>query len=498
MDQSQIQTEQTQHTVSTTDMSIEEFLSLARNCPPTQGFPPEDGGPKYHPPATYTVELDTPEEESTSESPPQTQVSTTTWSPPTALSTAAAALALMSNTPPKQTPGFQRVRKTSSGQASSGDAPSGRKGGSAPPEKGAASKKSFYNQFSSLSLVTLDAADSPSMTDEDDDTHVPEILQRVREKPKRKWKHSKLFPKDTQVISSDSTKELITSATKKRCQESPKMSKKPAGWTAKEWAQILGVKWPIKDLNNMEFLPTDTSASHMHAGSTKKKSSSKSFSAEEWSKILWPAKEARKQLKKLCAETGHIRISKTTPSTPATCQKRQKSLLLGITAPQWAKILDVNIKDYLPGAKCHAHISEWKEPKPKKPVEPFNTESFIRTGRTMTEDQKQTLIQKAVQGKDDFLSTISPASWARLLEVKSVFRTRYKSLQVPTLLQSLQGQAKRQVLVDSGATDNFISSKLLKRMKIGTLDLKNPKVIWNIDSTQNKSGMITKFADLQV
>jgi hypothetical protein len=35
-------------------------------------------------------------------------------------------------------------------------------------------------------------------------------------------------------------------------------------------------------------------------------------------------------------------------------------------------------------------------------------------------------------------------------------------------------------------------------MKIGALDLQHPKQIWNIDSTQNKSGMITKFADLQV
>jgi hypothetical protein len=275
------------------------------------------------------------------------------------------------------------------------------------------------------------------------------------------------------------------------------MSKKPAGWTAKEWAQILGVKWPIKDLNNMEFLPTDTGASHMCASSMKKKSSSKSFLAEEWSKILWPAKTARKQLKKLCAEAGHICNSRTTPSTSATRQK-QKSPLLGFTAPQWAKILDVDIKDYLPGTKCCTHILEWREPKPKKPVEPFTMESFIRTGRAMTEDQKRTLIQKVVQGKDDFLNTISPASWARLLEVKSVFWTKYKSLRVPTLLQSLQGQAERQVLVNSGTTDNFISSKLLKRMKIGALELKNPKVIWNIDGTQNKSGMITKFADLQV
>jgi hypothetical protein len=304
------------------------------------------------------VESDTPEEELTSESPHQTQVSTTARSPPTPLSTAAVALALTSYTPPKQTPGFQRVRKTSSGQASSGNASSGKKGGSAPPDKGTASKKSFYNRFSSLPLVTLDAAESTSTTDEDD-TPVPEILKRIKEKPKRKWKHSKLFPKD------------------KRCQESPNMSKKLAGWTTKEWAQILGIKWPIKDLNNMEFLPTDTSASR-------------------------------------------IRISRTKPSTPATRQT-QKSPHMGFTAPQWAKILDVNIKDYLPGTKCHAHISKWKEPKEKKPTEPFNTESFIKTGRAMTEDQKRTLIQKAVQGKDDFLSAISPPSWARLLEVKSVF-----------------------------------------------------------------------------
>jgi hypothetical protein len=171
----------------------------------------------------------------------------------------------------------------SSGQASSGDAPSGRKGGSAPPEKGAASKGSFYNRFSSLPLVTLDTADSPSTTDEDDDTTVSEVLQRIKEKPKRKWRHSKLFPKDAQAISSDSTEELLALAMKKWCQESPKMSKNPTGWTAKEWAQILGVKWPIKDLSNMEFLHTDTGASHMHAGNMKKKSSSKSFSAEEWS-----------------------------------------------------------------------------------------------------------------------------------------------------------------------------------------------------------------------
>ena len=35
-------------------------------------------------------------------------------------------------------------------------------------------------------------------------------------------------------------------------------------------------------------------------------------------------------------------------------------------------------------------------------------------------------------------------------------------------------------------------------MKIGTLQLKKPRIIWNIDGTHNKAGAITHFVDLQV
>jgi hypothetical protein len=55
-----------------------------------------------------------------------------------------------------------------------------------------------------------------------------------------------------------------------------------------------------------------------------------------------------------------------------------------------------------------------------------------------------------------------PAAWARIFGIKSVYTCRYKSLRIPTLLQSTHSKAERQVLVDSGATDNFISSKLLR------------------------------------
>jgi hypothetical protein len=58
--------------------------------------------------------------------------------------------------------------------------------------------------------------------------------------------------------------------------------------------------------------------------------------------------------------------------------------------------------------------------------------------------------------------------------------------------------ADKQALVDSGATDNFMHPNFAKRMGLGMKTLPNPKKIFNIDNTTNKSGMITHYLDLNV
>ena len=58
--------------------------------------------------------------------------------------------------------------------------------------------------------------------------------------------------------------------------------------------------------------------------------------------------------------------------------------------------------------------------------------------------------------------------------------------------------AEREVLIDSGATDNFISPQLLKRLRISTLPVKLPICIWNVDGTHNQGGAITHYTDLEV
>src|SRR6266702_3075128 len=53
-------------------------------------------------------------------------------------------------------------------------------------------------------------------------------------------------------------------------------------------------------------------------------------------------------------------------------------------------------------------------------------------------------------------------------------------------------------LVDSGATDCFMSPAFVKRMSLGTQPLQKPRKIWYIDDMENKDGLITHYIDLNV
>ena len=71
-------------------------------------------------------------------------------------------------------------------------------------------------------------------------------------------------------------------------------------------------------------------------------------------------------------------------------------------------------------------------------------------------------------------------------------------MRIPVLFTSAHATAEREVLIDSGATDNFISKNLLHRLKIGYLPVETPIKIWNVDRTHNQDGAISHFTDLQV
>ena len=71
-------------------------------------------------------------------------------------------------------------------------------------------------------------------------------------------------------------------------------------------------------------------------------------------------------------------------------------------------------------------------------------------------------------------------------------------MKVPVSFRTLHAMADKTILVDSGATDNFIHPKLLKRLGLGSQLLDRPRKIWNIDGTTNKAGALTHCVDLEV
>ena len=53
-------------------------------------------------------------------------------------------------------------------------------------------------------------------------------------------------------------------------------------------------------------------------------------------------------------------------------------------------------------------------------------------------------------------------------------------------------------LLDSGATDNFIDQNTARRLKIPTQRLDRPRILYNVDKTENRSGRITHYVDLEI
>ena len=75
---------------------------------------------------------------------------------------------------------------------------------------------------------------------------------------------------------------------------------------------------------------------------------------------------------------------------------------------------------------------------------------------------------------------------------------RYRSMRVPVSIRASYNMADIKVLVDSGATDNFIHPNFVRRMGLGRKELDKPKNIYNIDDTTNKAGQITHYLTLAI
>ena len=85
----------------------------------------------------------------------------------------------------------------------------------------------------------------------------------------------------------------------------------------------------------------------------------------------------------------------------------------------------------------------------------------------------------------------------RALFPDAVYIPKQKYVHTPVKFHSRMIHSDVNALIDSGATENFISPELVEHFWIPTLDVK-PKVIRNIDGTSNQMGKVIKAVILNV
>jgi len=65
-------------------------------------------------------------------------------------------------------------------------------------------------------------------------------------------------------------------------------------------------------------------------------------------------------------------------------------------------------------------------------------------------------------------------------------------------IHSIAKRAKATALLDSGATENFINLSYTKWLKLPIKQLPNPQTLLNVDGTENKSGKLQFYTDLDI
>jgi hypothetical protein len=84
----------------------------------------------------------------------------------------------------------------------------------------------------------------------------------------------------------------------------------------------------------------------------------------------------------------------------------------------------------------------------------------------------------------------------RAMFPQAAFLPRDRSIHATVNLRSLRIVSEVDALIDSGATDNFISPAVIEHFSIPTRPLAKPVDIRNVDGTVNKKGKILNVADL--
>ena len=102
------------------------------------------------------------------------------------------------------------------------------------------------------------------------------------------------------------------------------------------------------------------------------------------------------------------------------------------------------------------------------------------------------------EARDKFLESPSHAAMLRAVFPEAVFIPKERQIKIPVFIKSAVLHSTSNALLDSGATDNFISPLVITRFNIPTYQLPKPKKVRNVDGTPNSIGPMTHAANLEI
>jgi len=79
-----------------------------------------------------------------------------------------------------------------------------------------------------------------------------------------------------------------------------------------------------------------------------------------------------------------------------------------------------------------------------------------------------------------------------------VFVNKSNSIQLKVPITHYRGTAEETILLDTGATENFIDQTTVDKLRLGTKRIPYARPVYNVDGTLNRAGSITKACDLLI
>jgi len=128
----------------------------------------------------------------------------------------------------------------------------------------------------------------------------------------------------------------------------------------------------------------------------------------------------------------------------------------------------------------------------------INASNIVTTLKDETVDEGTRIAILEQVMPTSFTDGATLATILDMLKLKSVYFSMKNFVRVKFPLMHYRGQTEEEALLDSGATENFIDTNTVKRLRLGTKQLEFQRPVYNVDSTPNKHGTITHACNLLV